>query len=103
LDETTHRDLDLDLSAANPAAGLHQILGDDRQLFEVLVGFGWQTDHGVDLDRVPPLGEGRFGSFDHVGVGEGLVDDSAKPVRPGLRREGETRFTDPRNGLGETH
>ena len=69
-------------------------LDQDDELIEILVRLGREPDHRVDLDEVPPPPEGDVRCLDHVRVGEGLVDDTAQPVRAGLGREGEAGLPD---------
>ena len=72
---------------------------------EVVIVFGREPDHVVELQVLDPAREDHLGAVEDLGVGHRLVDDAAKAIRPRLRRDGDGPLAalvqPPDDGLGE--
>jgi hypothetical protein len=88
--EGRHRGRHLGGAQVAAADGLHARGGlDDAE--HVLVGFGGQADHEVQLHALVPAREHALGGFQDVGLGDVLVDEVAHALGAGLGRKGQAR------------
>ena len=72
--------------------GEHPIAHRQRQIanrHQVIVCFGGEADHVVQLQVLDAAGEDELGAVEDLVVGHGLVDDAAQSIRAGLRRDGD--------------
>ena len=61
----------------------------------VLVGLGGQAQHKVELDVVPPAGEGRGAGGENLLLGDVFIDGVPQALAAGLGGEGQAALADP--------
>jgi len=78
-----------------------QIAGEADDLFYFVFGFAGEACHKVEFYLLPSCVVGGFDGGEEVGVFEGFVDNISKPFGGGFDGDGEARFSDGGDELGE--
>ncbi len=96
--ERSQTHVDLQMTAAPAQLGATHLrhllkqIGDGQ---DVLVGFGGQTDHKIELDRLPAGLKGGGSRVEQILVGHPLIDDVAQPLGASFRGKRQPCFSHP--------